>query len=62
MLCAVLACTLQAVTRADDASARERAATSKLLTREAEIGCLKGEVSSLRSSMATRLDQLHIQV
>ncbi|GAX77378.1 hypothetical protein CEUSTIGMA_g4824.t1 [Chlamydomonas eustigma] len=51
----------QAMSRLEEAQSRERAAASKLLSKEAELGCLKGEVSSLRSSMAARLDQLHIQ-
>ena len=43
--------------QADEASARERAAAAKLLSKEAEVGQLKGETASLRSSLTSRLDQ-----
>ena len=49
--------TTQAVHRADEATARERAAAAKLLSKEAEVGQLKGETASLRSSLTSRLDQ-----
>lgn len=52
----------QAVLNAQEAQARERTASSRLLAKEAEAGSLKGEVATLRSSMSNRVEQVQMQV
>ena len=51
----------QAQQRVEEAQAAEQSASRKLLAKDVEIGGLKGEVSTLRTQMINKADQLHQQ-